>query len=47
MPYKLMLPMLARRVVYKSLNLQDPEFRVASHCEMQSIPVVLAVNASE
>lgn len=45
MPYKLMLPVLARRIVYKSLDVQDPEFRTARECEMQSIPSFLNVDA--
>ena len=37
LPYKLMLPMLARRIAYAGLHVQDPDFGLASSCERQSV----------
>lgn len=45
MPYKLMLPVLARRLVYNSLHVHSPEFVGASTCETQSIPGFLEPGA--
>jgi hypothetical protein len=41
LPYKLVLPMLARRIAYASLRVQDSAFAVASACEKQSLPEFL------
>jgi len=37
LPYKLVLPMLARRIAYTGLRVQDPAFALASACETQSL----------
>jgi hypothetical protein len=37
LPYKLMLPLLARRVAYAALHVQDPEYALAASCEKQSL----------
>jgi hypothetical protein len=37
LPYKLMLSMLARRIAYVGLHVQDPDFALASSCERQSL----------
>jgi len=37
LPYKLMLPMLARRIAYAGLHLQDPDYALAATCERQSL----------
>jgi hypothetical protein len=37
LPYKLVLPMLARRIAYAGLRIQDPAFAVAADCERQSL----------
>jgi hypothetical protein len=37
LPYKLELPMLARRIAYTGLRVQDPAFALASACETQSL----------
>jgi hypothetical protein len=41
LPYKLTLTQLARRVVYRSLDAQEPAFAAASACESQSIESLL------
>jgi hypothetical protein len=41
LPYKLVLPMLARRIAYAGLRVQDPAFAAASACEKQSLPQFL------
>jgi hypothetical protein len=41
LPYKLVLPMLARRIAYAGLGVQDPAFAAASTCEKQSLPQFL------
>jgi hypothetical protein len=41
LPYKLVLPMLARRIAYAGLRVQDPAFTAASACENQSLPQLL------
>jgi len=41
LPYKLVLPMLARRIAYAGLRVQDPAFALASACEKQSLPQFL------
>ena len=38
LPYKLMLPMLARRIAYAALRVNDPDFALAANCERQSLP---------
>ena len=38
LPYKLVLPLLARRVAYDALRLNDPAFGAAASCERQSLP---------
>ncbi len=45
LPYKLVLPMLARRIVYAGLRIQDPAFAVAAACEKQSLPQLLGNRA--
>jgi hypothetical protein len=37
LPYKLMVPMLARRAVYAGLRANDPAFTAAAACERQSL----------
>jgi len=37
LPYKLMLPMLARRIAYAGLHVQDPDYALAAACERQSL----------
>jgi hypothetical protein len=37
LPYKLMLPMLARRIAYSGLHVQDPDYALAASCERQSL----------
>ena len=41
LPYKLVLPVLARRLAYAALRVQDPAFAAASACEKQSLPQFL------
>jgi hypothetical protein len=41
LPYKLVLPVLARRLAYAGLRVQDPSFAAASTCEKQSLPQFL------
>jgi hypothetical protein len=43
LPYKLVLPMLARRIAYAGLRVQDPAFAAASACENQSLPQFLGI----
>jgi hypothetical protein len=38
LPYKLMLPMLARRIAYAALRVSDADFALAASCERQSLP---------
>lgn len=37
LPYKLMLPMLARRVAYAALRVNDTDYALASSCERRSL----------
>jgi hypothetical protein len=37
LPYKLMLPMLARRIAYAALHVQSPDYALAASCERQSL----------
>jgi hypothetical protein len=37
LPYKLVLSMLARRIAYVGLHVQDPDFALATSCERQSL----------
>jgi hypothetical protein len=37
LPYKLVLSMLARRIAYVGLHVQDPDFALAASCERQSL----------
>ena len=37
LPYKLMLPMLARRIAYAGLHVQDPDYGLALSCERQTL----------
>jgi hypothetical protein len=46
LPYKLVLPMLARRIAYAGLHVQDPAFAAASTCEKQSLPEFLRTTRS-
>jgi hypothetical protein len=41
LPYKLVLPMLARRVAYVGLRVPDPAFAAASACEKQPLSELL------
>lgn len=41
MPYKLMVPMLARRALYRSLERHDAAFEAASSCEQQTLRTFL------
>jgi hypothetical protein len=41
LPYKLVLPVLARRIAYAGLRVQDPAFAATSACEKQSLPQFL------
>jgi hypothetical protein len=41
LPYKLVLPMLGRRIAYAGLRVQDAEFAAATACEKQSLPQFL------
>jgi hypothetical protein len=41
LPYKLMLPMLTRRLIYRSANASDPELARTTKCEAQSLLQVL------
>jgi hypothetical protein len=36
-PYKLMLPLLARRIAYAALRVRDPEFALAAGCEQRGL----------
>lgn len=42
LPYKLVLPLLARRIVYAQLNVASPEFARAATCEQRSLPQVFS-----
>jgi hypothetical protein len=37
LPYKLVLPMLARRIAYAGLHVQDPDYALAATCERESL----------
>ena len=37
LPYRLMLPLLARRAVYASLRIPDPAFTAVASCERRSL----------
>jgi hypothetical protein len=37
LPYKLMLPLIARRIAYTALQVNDSEYAVAASCERQSL----------
>jgi hypothetical protein len=41
LPVKLVLSLLARRLVYAGLHVDDPEFALAAHCEQQSLETLL------
>jgi hypothetical protein len=43
LPYKLMLSMLARRIAYAGLGLNDPDFALAASCERQSLSELFGV----
>jgi hypothetical protein len=38
LPYKLELALLARRIAYGALHVNDPQFALAASCEQQSLP---------
>jgi hypothetical protein len=38
LPYKLELALLARRIAYGALHVNDPQFTLAASCEQQSLP---------
>jgi hypothetical protein len=38
LPYKLELALLARRIAYGALHVDDPQFTLAAACEQQSLP---------
>jgi hypothetical protein len=42
LPYKLMLPMLARRIAYARLNIASSEFARAASCEQRSLPQIFS-----
>ena len=46
LPYKLVLPMLARRIAYAGLRVQEPAFAAASTCEKQSLSQFLGTAPS-
>src|SRR5262249_27383749 len=46
LPYKLVRPVLARRLAYAGLRAQDPAFAAASTCEKQSLPQFLGTGRS-
>jgi hypothetical protein len=46
LPYKLVLPLLARRIAYAGLRVQDPAFALASTCERQSLSQFLGTERS-
>ena len=37
LPYKLVLPLLARRIAYAALKVEDPSFARAAACEQQTL----------
>jgi hypothetical protein len=41
LPYKLMLPLIARRLVYAGLHVDDAQFSLAAQCEQQSLETLL------
>jgi hypothetical protein len=47
LPYKLVLPQLARRAVYASLGVSDPEFTAAATCERQSLQSFFRTGAAK
>jgi hypothetical protein len=46
LPYKLVLPLLARRIAYAALRVQDPAFAAAATCEKQSLAQFLGYGRS-
>jgi hypothetical protein len=46
LPYKLVLPVLARRIAYAALRVQDPAFVAASACEKQPLSQFLGTARS-
>jgi hypothetical protein len=46
MPYALVLPILARHVAHRSLELHDPAFESAARCGGQSVASFLQVDPS-
>jgi hypothetical protein len=42
LPYKLELVMLARRIAYQALELNDPEFKLAAGCERRTLQELFA-----
>jgi hypothetical protein len=46
LPYKLVLPLLARRIAYTALRVKDADYAAAASCERQSLQEFLAVGAS-
>jgi hypothetical protein len=42
LPYKLMLPMLARRIAYARLNVANDDFARAASCEQRTLPQVFS-----
>jgi hypothetical protein len=47
LPYKLVLPLLARRAAYGALRVNDPAFTAAASCERQSLPSFFGGNAAK
>ena len=43
LPYKLMLPLLARRIAFAALRVSDADFALAASCERQSLPQFFGV----
>jgi len=44
LPYKLMLPVLARRIVYAELEIDDPAYAQAERCEQRSLTQFLGAD---
>jgi hypothetical protein len=47
LPYKLMLPVLARRAAYAALRVNDPELTAAASCERQSLRTFFRAGAAK
>ena len=47
LPYKLMLPLLARRAAYGALRVNDPAFAAAATCERQSLREFFRASAAK